>query len=494
VVNHHAKDFLASVMDVGLWDLAANRLLAVEVRAELFWPWEPVLSRLFGGKCQSGRWEASLRFSYRSRLANDLDRWREQGLVGGQARDAMLEEYDSHASGYSFASIVALLGVICLCFAAMTFVAANWQEMPRLMRVGLLLVAMWVSYGLAFVARDREQDWLAQGAVLLGCGIFGASIMLVAQMYHMQGQASGAVLMWAAGTIVAALALRSTPALVLAIVLFALWHWQVVTVDARTFGKIVNYPFVFAWGLCAAGAWFLKSRLAAHCLAVTGFAWLWSTAAVLSSRHDDLTFVTCLYMLNFLAIAALIFIREHRRALADFDDAMIGYLILIIGIGVAIWVVVSSLGQQTPASYTRIAAASIFPSLLVVAGCGAFAARAYLHQSVQVYDLVFIGLWTLLTTLLMHTPLRSVPFINEAYGLAVSIWMIRMGRRQEVSSATRLGYLLFTGLMLVIYFRTAGTILGTAGFYLLSGLVMVLSSVFLPRFLRAIGARKGVAS
>ena len=72
--------------------------------------------------------------------------------------------------------------------------------------------------------------------------------------------------------------------------------------------------------------------------------------------------------------------------------------------------------------------------------------------------------------------------------------MIRMGRRQEVSSATRLGYLLFTGLMLVIYFRTAGTILGTAGFYLLSGLVMVLSSVFLPRFLRAIGARKGVAS
>jgi hypothetical protein len=91
VVNHHAKDFLASVMDVGLWDLAANRLLAVEVRAELFWPWEPVLSRLFGGKCQSGRWEASLRFSYRSRLANDLDRWREQGLVDGQARDAMLE-------------------------------------------------------------------------------------------------------------------------------------------------------------------------------------------------------------------------------------------------------------------------------------------------------------------------------------------------------------------------------------------------------------------
>ena len=75
-----------------------------------------------------------------------------------------------------------------------------------------------------------------------------------------------------------------------------------------------------------------------------------------------------------------------------------------------------------------------------------------------------------------------------------SIWMIRMGGRQEITAATRLGYVLFTGLMLVIYFRTAGTILGTAGFYLLTGLVMVLGSIFLPRLFAAISARKDAPS
>ena len=67
--------------------------------------------------------------------------------------------------------------------------------------------------------------------------------------------------------------------------------------------------------------------------------------------------------------------------------------------------------------------------------------------------------------------------MNEVYALAFSIWAIRMGARQEISLVTRLGYLLFTGLMLIIYFQTTGTLLGTAGFYLMTGLVLVLGSV-----------------
>ena len=437
-----------------------------------------------------------MRFSYRSRLAKDLDRWCEQGLIATQARDGMLKEYDGRAPSYSLVAIVALLGMICLCFAAMTFVAANWQEMPRLMRVGLLLATMWGAYGLACFAKDRGQDWLAQGAVLLGCGIFGASIMLVAQMYHMQGQPSGAVLLWAAGTTVAAFALRSTPALILAIVLFALWHWQVVTVDGHQFGKVVHYPAVIAWAVCAAGAWFLQSRLSAHCLAITGLIWLWSTAITLSHTGGDLSLVTCLYMANFVGVAVLIFARSHRALLAGFDDAMIGYLMVTIAIGIAIWVVVSSLGQLTPGHFRNIAGASIAPSLLAAAVCGAIAGWAHLLRSAQFSGLAFIALLALLAALLMHTELRFEPYINEAYGLVVAIWMIGLGRRQEIPTATYLGYVLFTGLMLVIYFRAAGTILGTAGFYLLTGLVMVLGSIFLPRLLRllrALGERKGSA-
>ena len=118
---------------------------------------------------------------------------------------------------------------------------------------------------------------------------------------------------------------------------------------------------------------------------------------------------------------------------------------------------------------------------------------AQVRKSAQVYDLSFIALWALLAAVLLHTQLRSVPFLNEVYALALSIWTIRMGARQEISLVTRLGYLLFTGLMLIIYFQTTGTLLGTAGFYLTTGVILVLGSIVLPRLLRAISASKGAA-
>ena len=223
---------------------------------------------------------------------------------------------------------------------------------------------MWTSYGLAVFARNKQQDWLAQGGVLLGCGIFGASIMLVAQMYHMQGQASGAVLMWAVGTVVAALALRSAPALVLAIILFALWHAQVVTVEYTDFGKVVNYPFIVAWSVCAAGAWFLKSRVAAHGLTITGLLWLWVTAAILSQLHDELTFATGLFMLTFTAIAALVYLREHRNILAGFDHSLIAYLMLSTGICIAVWLMVLPFGRASPPTFSQIESTSMIPSLV----------------------------------------------------------------------------------------------------------------------------------
>ncbi|MEM8971176.1 MAG: DUF2157 domain-containing protein [Pseudomonadota bacterium] len=434
-----------------------------------------------------------MRFTYRARLARDLERWSEQDLISDAKGEAMMAEYDSRVSAYSFSAIVSMLGVICLCFAAMTFVAANWETMPRLFRVVLLLAAMWTSYGLAVFARYKQQDWLAQGGVLLGCGIFGASIMLVAQMYHMQGQASGAVLTWAVGTVVAALALRSAPALVLAIILFALWHAQVVTVDYTDFGKVVNYPFIVAWSVCAAGAWFLKSRVAAHGLTITGLLWLWVTAAILSQIHDELTFATGLFMLTFTAIAALVYLREHRNILAGFDHSLIAYLMLSTGICIAVWLMVMPFGRASPPTFTQLESTSMFPSLIAIASCGGILALAQVRKSAQNYDLAFVALWALLAGALIHTQLRAVPFVNEIYALAFSIWAIRMGARQEISVVTRLGYLLFTGLMLIIYFQTTGTLLGTAGFYLMTGLVLVLGSIVLPRLLRAISASKGAA-
>src|SRR5690606_18866048 len=127
-------------------------------------------------------------------------------------------------------------------FAVMSFVAANWQSMPKLARIIMLLAGMAGSYGLAGVLASRGQRAFADAAVLAGVGIFGAAIMLIAQMYHMEGHPPDAVLVWGAGALLAGAGLRSRPTLGLAMLLSGLWAgWETALSNA------VFWPFLLGW-------------------------------------------------------------------------------------------------------------------------------------------------------------------------------------------------------------------------------------------------------
>ena len=59
-------------------------------------------------------------------------------------------------------------------------------------------------YGGAAWLFARRLAAFAHAAVLAGIAVYGASIMLIAQMYHMEGNPPDAVLMWALGALLAA--------------------------------------------------------------------------------------------------------------------------------------------------------------------------------------------------------------------------------------------------------------------------------------------------
>ena len=56
-----------------------------------------------------------------------------------------------------------------------------------------------------------------------GIAVYGAGIMLIAQMYHMEGNPPDAVLLWALGALLAAVLLQSNPALAATFVLLVVW-------------------------------------------------------------------------------------------------------------------------------------------------------------------------------------------------------------------------------------------------------------------------------
>lgn len=122
---------------------------------------------------------------YRHRVERDLARWQTAGWVSEAGASAIGAELASRSFALGAAPIFAMLGAVLFGCAVMSFVAAHWTAMSKLARLALLLAGLWGCYGAAFTLFRRQLSAFAQAAVLGGIAVYGASIMLIAQMYHM---------------------------------------------------------------------------------------------------------------------------------------------------------------------------------------------------------------------------------------------------------------------------------------------------------------------
>jgi uncharacterized membrane protein len=210
-----------------------------------------------------------LPWSYANRLARDVDRWRQAGYVTDTGRTQILADVAARGATFSLPGALAILGATLIGFSAMSFVAANWQDMSKLARLLVLAAGMWGAYAVAAILFTRKLPMFGHAAVLAGTGIFGAAIMLVAQMYHMEGNPPDAVLMWAAGALAAGVGFLSGPVLGLSMLLVALWSgWEMQLTTG------VHWAFLLGWGVVSATFLWLRWRPGLHLSALTMAGWI----------------------------------------------------------------------------------------------------------------------------------------------------------------------------------------------------------------------------
>lgn len=208
-------------------------------------------------------------WSYRKRIDRDLARWREAGWISPDGEAAIRGDLDKGgARTIGLANALAVLSAVLIGFAVMSFVAANWQAIPRVARLGMLITALWASYGIAWALARRGMSGFADAAILLGVAVFGGSIMLISQMYHMHGSPADAVLLWGSGALLAGVALRSNPSLAFAMVLAVYWG---ISEALRIDG--VFWPFLVPWALISAAFFWQRWRPGLHlsALGLAGF-------------------------------------------------------------------------------------------------------------------------------------------------------------------------------------------------------------------------------
>lgn len=220
---------------------------------------------------------------YRKRLYNDLPQWRAKGWVTAEGEAAIAASVaESAAKGPGLAGVVAVLGAILMGFGVFAFISANWDYIPRFYRFGLLILGLFVCYGAAAALASRGLRWFSEAAVLFGCLLFGASIALVGQTYHLAGEFSSALMLWFVGVFAACVLTGSVAAIVLAQAVAAYWVYT-VTGDNNIAPHWAGLAAVVATG--AVAVW-QDSRLARQAF-IAGLAfWIVLTAIVLARRAD----------------------------------------------------------------------------------------------------------------------------------------------------------------------------------------------------------------
>ena len=190
-------------------------------------------------------------FGHGKRLREDIRRWHREGWVTANGETQILQELSRRGSGVSLASALGILASVLLAFALMSFVAAHWNEMSRGFRLSLLLSLVAAGYAAAGFIETRGREIFSDAAILFALAAFGASIMLISQMFHIDGSPPDGVLAWWLGAFIAGVLLHSNAALALAMVLVVVW-----TGMETDFPGGVHWPFLPAWAAITAGfAW-----------------------------------------------------------------------------------------------------------------------------------------------------------------------------------------------------------------------------------------------
>ena len=192
---------------------------------------------------------------YLDTVSKDIARWRAAGLIDEATAAALVADAEQHhRRRFSFGTVLAILAAVLLAAALLLLVAANWEAIPRLVRVAGIFAVILVGYAGGAVLQGRGHSAFAEGLWIIAAVAFGCGIALVGQMYHLSGDEKDALFVWALGTALAAAALRSGPLTAGTVLLAGSWMLAVAMGGGPGRSVPLEFP-LYAAVLWAVSVW-----------------------------------------------------------------------------------------------------------------------------------------------------------------------------------------------------------------------------------------------
>ncbi len=411
------------------------------------------------------------RGAYIRQLKRDIEAWIAASVITPQQAEEMLRTAGPPETRQSIPFILAMLGAILLAFGAMTYVAANWQGLGKLERLIILGGTMTATYATAAVLFARAMPAYAQAAVLLGTALFGVNIMLVGQTYHMSAQWPDGILLWAVGTAIAALVVPSRPALALAILLFGLWSFGVTSLTDDP-----HLPYAIPFVVLLTAAWIWKWRAGLHLLAISFLVWSAINLAFFVANRDwDETHLFTLYVL----IAVAIFGFTKIRSKYVFETALTRYGLFALFFSFFLLQLSGGAKETEMGWLIMVGVFASFCTLAIV--------LALISDNLRLMDagvLIALALLAIAAPYLIEKGGYVAQYAYSAFYIGLTVWAVDYGLENDDRFFVNLAFTAFGIEVLWIYFTTFSTLLDQAIFFIVGGLILIVSAVVLERVRR----------
>ena len=147
---------------------------------------------------------------YRQKVKRELAGWVERDLLPAEIAERLLRDLDSRRDGFSIGQVLLMLAAAFMAAALLLFVSSNWDVIPRIVRLGGVILLIWIFHlgGARFY--QRGMPVLGAALLLLGTAAFGGGLSLAGQMYHIAGDMTQMLAVWLGAAVLTAVLFRSS--------------------------------------------------------------------------------------------------------------------------------------------------------------------------------------------------------------------------------------------------------------------------------------------
>ena len=418
-------------------------------------------------------------------LSRELPVWVEKGWIEPKNQQPILEHVADRNHGIRHIPLAfSFLGVVLLGTGIITYFAGNWEGMTKLTKLTILFTSMWVAYGLSSTfLKDKRAPALGQAMLLLGVILFGANIMLIAQIYHIDSHYPNGVLLWSFGAILVAYLMPSQAAMVLGVVLAVLW----TSMESITFNGDLHWPFLIIWAGCLPVIHKMEWRPAFHTSLIGLLIWSWVGTGSYTVHHEAaIIHVIQILFLSYLGVYILGAIMGSYQP----DRSVLGLMqpYAVFGGLISFYALSFPILHEGSYGSKRSPLVIVFAiAVLVVIGLGLW--QKYRSRgNDRSTDLkwgegILISILVLLV--LNHFIVgRQANFIPIFYNLLLFgglIWLIYFGYQRDNRYLVNISFVFFGLTLLTRYFDTFWSLLNRSFFFTLGGLVLIVGGYILEK-------------